>query len=389
MKKGLFLILLALSQVAAWGIRIIHQPYLQNVGTGEATIVWVADKTSVGWVELAPDDGTNFYCVERPRYWDSHDGIKTEDTVHAVRLIGLRPGTRYRYRVYAQEVLRHHYWQVTYGNIAATDVYSRRPLEFKTFPLEQQAVNFCIVNDIHADNAKLRTLLTQRTDLKEQDFVVFNGDMVSSFNSEKQIFEGFMDTATGLFASELPMFYTRGNHETRGTFAPRFHRYFSPFQSNLYFTMRVGPVFFVILDTGEDKPDTDLEYAGITDYDRYRTVQAQWLEKVVESSKYREAPYRIVIAHIPPTMQGDWHGNIEVRQKFVSLLSKGVKPDVMFCGHTHRFTHLNPSDSIPFPCIVNSNKAVVKVKANEKNISVTITDVDGKTDDQFSLRRKN
>lgn len=52
--------------------------------------------------------------------------------------------------------------------------------------------------------------------------------MVSVFNEENHIFDGFMDTATKLFASEIPMYYTRGNHETRGAFATEFQRYFSP-----------------------------------------------------------------------------------------------------------------------------------------------------------------
>ena len=60
---------------------------------------------------------------------------------------------------------------------------------------------------------------------------LFNGDMVSIFNNEKEIFEGFMDKATELFASEiLGMYYTRGNHETRGSFATAFQDYFSPKQ---------------------------------------------------------------------------------------------------------------------------------------------------------------
>lgn len=46
--------------------------------------------------------------------------------------------------------------------------------------------------------------------------------------------------------------------------------------------MRQGPVCFIFLDTGEDKPDSDIEYSGITDYDRYRTEQAQWLAQAVQ-----------------------------------------------------------------------------------------------------------
>ena len=47
-------------------IQLVHGPYLQNLGPDEVTIVWLSDKPSVGWVELAPDDDTNFYATERP-----------------------------------------------------------------------------------------------------------------------------------------------------------------------------------------------------------------------------------------------------------------------------------------------------------------------------------
>lgn len=43
-------------------ITITHGPYLQNVGSNEATIVWITDKPSIGWVELASDGNGSFYC---------------------------------------------------------------------------------------------------------------------------------------------------------------------------------------------------------------------------------------------------------------------------------------------------------------------------------------
>ena len=46
-------------------IQIKYGPYLQNMKETEVTIVWVANRTSIGWVELAPDDGSHFYQEER------------------------------------------------------------------------------------------------------------------------------------------------------------------------------------------------------------------------------------------------------------------------------------------------------------------------------------
>ncbi len=58
-------------QVATAQIKILYGPYLQNVKENEATIAWEADKPSIGWVELAPDDGTHYYGEERTKYFDT------------------------------------------------------------------------------------------------------------------------------------------------------------------------------------------------------------------------------------------------------------------------------------------------------------------------------
>ena len=49
---------LLLSAPMAKAIKIAHGPYLQNVTDSSATVVWISDKPSIGWIELAPDDST-------------------------------------------------------------------------------------------------------------------------------------------------------------------------------------------------------------------------------------------------------------------------------------------------------------------------------------------
>ena len=376
-------VLITFSAYAQDDIKITHAPYLQNLGENEVTVVWTANKPSIGWVELAPDDGTHYYQTERPKFFNAKNGIKLTSTVHSVHLTGLKPGTRYRYRVYSQEVLSHVGWRVIYGNVAATSVYGKQPLTFLTSDHSRQSVNFAMVNDIHGKSDLLEKLISH-CDLKKTDMFLFNGDMVSIFNNEKEIFEGFMDKATELFASEIPMYYTRGNHETRGSFATAFQDYFSPKQEHIYYMFRQGPVCFVILDSGEDKPDSDLEYAGITVYDQYRTEQAEWLKKVLESKEYKEAPFKVVVCHMPPF--GGWHGEQEVAEKFIPLLNNaGV--DIMLCGHLHRYMRNEPKDGVRFPVIVNSNNTVLKAEAGVKELNIRILDMEGKEVDKLTITK--
>ena len=142
-------------------ITITHGPYLQNVGSNEATIVWITDKPSIGWVELASDGNGSFYAKEHPRYFDTSNGIKNTSTIHAVKVKGLTPGKQYRYRVFAQEVLKHTGYKIIYGSYASTDVYYRKPLTFHTCNPQAPATSFVMVNDIHGDNKLLEDLMSR------------------------------------------------------------------------------------------------------------------------------------------------------------------------------------------------------------------------------------
>lgn len=374
------LVLIALAPMAAMadGIKILHGPYLQNVYETEATIVWTTNNESCGWVELAPDDGTNFYAFDRPKYYDTHIGIKRIGTVHAVRLTGLKPGTKYRYRVYSQEVLKREGWHIIWGYVAATDVYGKAPLAFTTNDSSKPEASFLVLNDIHERIDVMKNLL-ERGDYKNRDMVIYNGDMVSILTEDEGLFKGFLDESVSLFAAEKPFYYVRGNHETRGAAAANFHTYVCPQQKNLYFTWQEGPVFFIALDTGEDKPDDDLEYAGANAYDEYRTEQAEWLKEVVKSEAYKKARYHVVIAHIPPGADADaWHGDREVKDKFLPSLN-GAGVDIMICGHYHRYIYHPTFDGADFPVLINSNNSYVSGETHDGKLHIKVVDVKGKT----------
>jgi len=384
MKKTItILVMMVFFAFGAKAVNIIHGPYLQNVTENEATIVWISDSTTVGWVELTPFDGSHFYEVERPKYFDSRSGIKTEGRIHSVRVTGLKPGTKYMYRVYAREVLRHKGNYVEYGRTAATQVYKKDPLTFTTLDPAAESVTFTMINDIHGDVPKLRTLM-EETDLEKTDMVLFVGDMVSVFESEEQVFSGFMDEAVKIFASEIPMYYTRGNHETRGRMAYYFQDYFSPRSEHIYYMYRQGPVCFIALDSGEDKPDSDIEYYDLTMYDEYRDEQVEWLKEVVKSEEFTSAPFKIVTCHMPPF--GGWYGEFDVARKFMPVLEEaGV--DIMLSGHMHYYDHKKAGECGSFPVVVNSNDTVLKAEVDEHRLSIQVLDMAGKTVDKFEIRK--
>jgi predicted phosphodiesterase len=365
-------------------IAIKHGPYLQNLKETEVTIVWLASKPSIGWVELAPDDNSHFYERERPKYFHVINGVKNTSLVHTVKITGLTPGTKYRYRVYSQEVLEHRSWEIIYGRVAASNYTA---LNFTTSDRSKPETSFIMINDIHGRAEDIPPML-KAADYESADMVFFNGDMLSHLLNESGLFTGFMDTSIYMFAQNIPMYYARGNHETRGPFATFFQHYFSPKEPHLYFLIRQGPVCFIVLDTGEDKPDSDIEYSGITDYDNYRTEQAKWLAEAVKSKDFTDAKFKVVIAHKPPVAERPlWHGQKEVLEKFVPILNEaGV--DVMLSGHLHRHVHHQPDSRIKFPILVNTHKTVVMGATKGNQLELIMKDLDGKVVDRMILNAK-
>lgn len=359
-------------------IKNIYGPYLQNIKATEATIVWEADQQSVGWVELAPDDGTSFYSSQRPRHFDCTNGVKNASCIHAVKLTGLQAGTTYRYRIYSQQVLTHNGTFVNYDNhVAATDVYSKAPLHFTTLDPQKKSTSFVVLNDVHAKKNFITPLL-KLADYQHKDLLFFNGDMVSVLNKKEDFFEGFMNECIDLFAQEKSPYYARGNHETRGEFSTHFQDYFSPKEPHLYFALRQGPIYFILLDTGEDKPDNDIEYSDIVDYDNYRSEQAEWLKTLVNDPDYQNAKFKIVICHMPTRhAPNDWHGMIDCFQKFTPILNH-MNIDLMLAGHTHRDSYHEPNAEIQYPVLVNSNDGIIDAELKDDELHVRVVHVDGK-----------
>lgn len=387
MRKILLLLIFILSlSETGKAVKIVYGPYLQMVSETEASIVWVTDKKSLSWVEIAPDDGMNFYAEQRPQFFETFLGRKVLGTVHKIKLTGLTKGTTYRYRIFSQEVMEEQDYQIFYGPIASTNVYTKAPLTFRTLDSSQEKVRFFMVNDIHGNNDLFNSLLKE-VKKGETDFVLFNGDMVSHMDSEQQLFEGFVTSAVKKFASEIPFYMVRGNHESRGRFAQNYLKYFPTPTGMPYYTFKQGPVFFIIMDGGEDKPDNDIEYLGTGAFDAYREEEAAWLQQVVASQEFKTAPFKVVVIHVPPT-QSTWHGPLHTKKMFVPILNKaGI--DLMLCGHLHQHIYAEPgTEGCNFPLLINSNKQVLDVSADNKTLNIVVKDEAGNPVKTFTFQSK-
>ena len=349
-----------------------------NVDQTEMTIVWTTTERSMGWVEIAPDDGTSFYTVERPRYDEDFMGRHVVSKVHHVRITGLEPGTTYRYRIYQQGIDDSGHNPVPSGQITASNVFSQKPYAIRTMDYNKQDCSFTMINDIHGRDS-IMLALTDGLKAEKPDFVVFNGDMTSFMGSIEDIEQQFMSRATKTFATDIPLVYVRGNHETRGPGFSEFLNLFPTKTNTPYYIFRQGPAAFIVIDSGEDKPDSDIEYGGTAAYDAYREAMAKWLEQAIQSEEFRSAPVKIALLHIPFDKGTGWYGNNELRRLLLPLLNKaGI--DVMLSGHTHRYSYRDKGYcGNEFPILVNGNNDRVDVKITNQQIHMEVKDATGKS----------
>ncbi len=364
------------------GPRILAGPYLQSLNETAVTIMWITSVNCTATVEYGVEPTPDQTAIAV-----SDGQIDANTTIHSIRITGLKPATRYTYRVVSTEIEGYGPYKVTYGQTAHS-----RHRTFQTPDADSEQCRFVVFNDIHD---RVNTLKAEVAIANQQpyDMIFLNGDIINDPMSEHQIVRYLLNPASELFAGEIPFWLIRGNHETRGAFSRPLKRYFEFPENKYYFAFRQGPVYFVVLDSGEDKEDTHWAYSGLNLFDNYRSQQAEWLKTVIQREEFKQAPFRVVLSHIPLFGSGDAHGTLDCRKKWAHLLKEG-KIDLHISGHTHRPAVLKPDpERHPYPIYIGggyreNNFTVIRVGATTEKLTVTLIGHDGNPIEQTDIKRQ-
>lgn len=355
-------------------LEIAHGPYLQEVTTDGATFAFQTSQPSFSFIELkkeGEEDSNN--------YAGSQHGLKQADaTFFAIRAEELQPNTTYQYRIHAKEIKSFQPYKVVFGDSIASPWYT-----FRTIDPKQKGGSIFITSDMHS-NPKLLKNLLERCDYQTCTSFFYAGDMMNYMTENgEHPFTSFIDTSVELFATSIPFEFVRGNHETRGNMARIFPSFFPKQNGKIYGSYLMGDVMVIMLDTGEDKSDTHPVYAGLTDFDNYRSEQARWLEKVVKSKEFKKAKYRIVISHFPLVSDKEWEkgttwkGCQDASQKFLPILNyAGI--DLIVAGHTHRFFYHEPGESgNQCPVLEQGAMCATRLDLSDGNIHIKVIGKNG------------
>ena len=385
MKKIVFCflgLLAVLYTASAQSYTFNHGPYLQELSEHAVTFVFTTSDKGFSWVEVKPDGG------EAERHYTVRNGLRDAyNTFNVIRVENLRPDTRYQYRLCSKQIADFQPYKVTFGDSIVSPW--RR---FSTPDPKATACSFIALSDMHQQPDKLGRLLNQ-AGVGSADMIFYVGDMMNYYDNEETPFRSFIDKSVELFASEKPFVLVRGNHETRGNMAREYARYGPKSSGKYYGAYRVGDIMFIVLDCGEDKPDDFWVYAGLTDFDGYRTEQAAWFGELIRSKAYKSAKWRIVMNHFPPLshMESDnpeRHGIQDITDKFLPLYNQ-AKIDLMISGHTHAYEFMSPDkyDRLTFPVIVNSTESVARIDIDGRTLKAKVTDTGGNTLKEFTISK--
>ena len=203
------------------------------------------------------------------------------------------------------------------------------------------------------------------------DLLILNGDILDhSGNAEN--FMLYYKIAEAITGGEVPVVISRGNHDLRGKCAEKLASYMPNENGNSFYSFRLGNLWGILLDCGEDKNDDHPEYGGTVVCHAFRERETEYLQKVIENaeSEYNAegVEHRIVVSHVPFT-QID-HDPFDIEQeiygKWVRLLNEQVKPEVLLSGHIHKAYVTQPNGErdaygMTFPTVVGSE---VRTKDN-------------------------
>ena len=358
------------SALGTSGRLIASAPVLQNAAERSMGVAFAVSADASGWVEISQSSD----MAGAKRVYSGGLGMmEVNDKIAQILVRGLRPATRYWYRVGADRIdYQGGYHMRNLGSEVDEKVHS-----FTTLGSEATG-SFCIINDTHDVKQAIDSVFAKIAELKPS-VVIWNGDALNRAEEMQKAIDVMITPHEKYpeYAADTPFMFVSGNHDFRGRFARHLERVwmfrdpaerdgrFAELGRN--FVQRIGDVALIGLDTGEDKPDSYPGFAGIFQMDRYRDLQTEWLAQAVESPAVKTARFKVAVCHIP-LYHPNWRdpelpGGDGPKTKGCAAMTRpcalrwrpyldNVGVNLVVSGHTHSYRHYAPSADCPWTQIV-------------------------------------
>lgn len=322
-------------------------------------------------------------------YYDESNGIKrSEVSIHRVIVPKDELDKAMEYTVTEQVIVdRRPYFPETEKPVEST---------FKFQPVRKSNARAYHISDAHSyDKAAIRAAKAYG----RFDFLILNGDIPNHSGTVENM-ETIYNIAASLTEGRIPTVFARGNHDLRGIYAESFEQYTPSDNGKTYYTFRLGGIWGLILDCGEDKDDSSPEYGSMVCCHEFRIRETEFIKRVITNAENEYLAdgitHRVVVVHNPFTRRYEPPFNIEedIYSEWARLLKEHIKPDLMICGHKHTLAINEPGceyDALGQPCTVvvgatvkngdEKNEAYFAgtgFKFSDSSIEVTFTDSEEK-----------
>lgn len=345
-------------------------PYLQNLNRNSITVGALFTAPCLAWVEVLDESNR----VIDTRY-QVEDGMRNANSQRFLIPLEIPENRKLRYRVSAKQILQFEAYDIQYGNTISSEI-----IDAKFAEEDQPEIHCFILNDIHERTESYAELLA-KSELPSKELIFLNGDSFHYVDSQEGLAEKLFQPLGEAIGGQIPFVMIRGNHETRGAFARSFKSYFDYPEGKFYHAFKLGPVYWIALDSGEDKPDSHEVYGGTIDYDSYRLQQRAWLQQILQSSERKSAAHTVVVTHIPFHHSDEWHGTAHNYECFHDVLEEN-QVDAVISGHTHRYAFHKPNAEHSYYVIIgggpkDGERTYIDLHATTDSLKVHLNREDG------------
>lgn len=379
------------------GPLITSAPMLQNYAETSMGIAFAVSDMANGYViygEKADlSDGKTVKC-------GGYRVTDMNDKVMLIRLTGLKPATKYYYRIGADHI--------SYGGGYAMKIIGNeedpRTYSFKTAGEEAES-HFCVINDTHVQWPAIGPVMDKVAELNPS-CVIWNGDASNSEETIEDQINIFLTPKIDRkdYAAEIPFIFCCGNHDSRGLANRHLEKvwmYRQPEERSSRdwdlgrnFAVRMGDIAMIGLDTAEDKLDTNPLFAGLFTSGPYREAQVAWLRDALQQPEIKRAPFLVAFCHIPlfcndpkanpgdlapddkdpayPDGYALWQRTCA---KLWTPLLEEAGCQLIVCAHDHIFRYDEPSEERPWGQLVGGGHNM-----NPQNAASFPTVIEGTTE---------
>jgi len=328
------------------------------------TVFAVADKYNI-FVPFS-DEVIMYVKVGERKYYDHCNGILRSNTnMHKVELpMAVLDEAKEYTVVYRKMIERAPYFPTSEDERELT--VSFKPVK------DNGPINVYHISDAH--NLVAEPVAAGRFFGEDIDLLILNGD-IPNHSGDVKNFNAICEIASGITRGSCPAVFARGNHDTRGIHAEDMPNYIPIHNGKTYYSFRVGSLWGLLLDCGEDKRDTNAEYGHTICFHDFRLEETDYIRQIIANAEREYAAEgvkrRIVVSHIGFTHIDKPPFDIEqeLYGEWTRLMREYIKPDLLLYGHYHFVGISMPGCEFdgqgqPCPAIIGSKPIFDNEKGN-------------------------